>query len=71
MAYWVVNWVVKTNERRSPLDVVPLKEPDTTTVTLDIELPAETVSLVDRFTGMNQHTKNTCGAMSWGRLAAR
>jgi hypothetical protein len=50
------------------LNVVPIKKPDTTNVTLNLELPAETAALINKFVALNQHTQNTHGAMSWGRL---
>jgi hypothetical protein len=51
------------------LNVVPLKnKPDTTTVTLTIELPTETAALINKFVALNQHTQNThgrCRGKNW------
>jgi uracil DNA glycosylase len=41
----------------------------TTTVTLTVDLPPETVALINKFVALNQHTKNTHGPMSWEKLA--
>jgi hypothetical protein len=46
------------------LNVVPLKKPDTTTVTLTVELPAEAAALINKFVALNQHSQNTYGPMS-------
>jgi hypothetical protein len=51
------------------MNVVPLKnKPDTTNVTLNLELPAETAALINKFVALNQHTQNTqgrCRGKSW------
>jgi hypothetical protein len=57
-AHWVVNWVVK-NERKGLVNVVPLKTPDTTNVTLTIELPTETAALINKFVALDQQAQNT------------
>jgi hypothetical protein len=51
------------------LNVVPLtNKPDTTNVTLNLELPAETAALINKFVALNQHTQNTHGPISWEKL---
>jgi hypothetical protein len=50
------------------VNVVPLKKPDTTSVTLTIELPDETAALVNKFVALNQTSRNTHCPMDWTKL---
>ncbi len=50
-------------------NVVKLKIKPTTKISVTVEVPPETVVLLNKFVALNQHTRNTDGPMSWEKIA--